>query len=141
MVKKAVVRRHNRFFMEFRQGLFAGEFFFEGCEGFEVAEGGLLDGGSSDGCFFLGLTGSAFCLAFYGLVCTCFIFKDAAVGKDDALGVLVELDNLEVELFVNLGLRAVFLDEVFGSGEAFNTVGESDNSALLEHLDDGAFVN
>ena len=62
------------------------------------------------------------------------------MAEDDALGVFVELDHLEVELLINLGLAAVFLDEVLGSGEAFDAVGELYDSALVEHLDDGALV-
>ena len=63
------------------------------------------------------------------------------MAQDDALAVFVELDNLEVELFVDLGLRAVFLDEVFGGSETFHAVGELNHSALVEELDDGAGMN
>ena len=61
--------------------------------------------------------------------------------KDDALAVLIEFDHLEVEFFVNLSLRTVFLNEVLGSSEAFYAVGESNDCALIEHFDDSAFVN
>ncbi len=61
--------------------------------------------------------------------------------EDDALAVLVELDNLEVEFLVHLGCGAIFLGEVLGSSEAFHTVGESYNGALVEHFHDGAFMH
>ena len=60
--------------------------------------------------------------------------------EDDALGVLVELNHLEVELLVELCARAVSLDEVLGSGKALYAVGECDHGTLLYHLDDGALV-
>ena len=62
------------------------------------------------------------------------------MAEDDALAVLVEFDHLEVELFIKTGLSAIFLNEVLGSSESFNAVGQSDNSAFFYHFDDSAFV-
>ena len=44
----------------------------------------------------------------------CFIFEDAAVGKNDAFGILVEFNHFEVEFLVDLRLRAVFFTRCFG---------------------------
>ena len=61
--------------------------------------------------------------------------------KEYALVVLVELDYLEVELLVNLSLSSVFLNEVLGSGKAFNSVGKCYYTALVLHFDDGSGVD
>ena len=127
--------------MRYGVGLFAGEFFFECCECFEVAESGFFDSGSSGGSFGFGFAGLTFGFAFSACFSASFVFEDAAVGEDDAFGFFVELDNLEGKFFVNGGGGAVFFNEVFGSGEAFYAVGESNDSAFVEEFDDGAFVN
>ena len=50
------------------------------------------------------------------------ILEDAAVRKDDALSLLVELDYLELELLLSCSLCAILLNEVLWSCEALNTV-------------------
>ena len=125
------------------QGLFALlHLSLEGSQSIVVAErvgcNLVLDGGS--GFFLLGSLGTlglALCAGFGTLG----ILEGAAVGEDDALAVLVELDNLELELFAGLSVAAVLLNEVLGRGEAFYTIGKLYDSALVEELDDGAFVN
>ena len=118
------------------------EFLFESCESFEVSESSALERSCSCGSFnfFLG-SGLTLSLTLCLLFVAGFVFEDAAVREDDALAVFVEFNHLEVELLVNLGGSAVFFNEVFGSCEALNTVGKSDNSTLVEHFDDCAFVN
>ncbi len=87
-----------------------------------------LDGSVKGGLLFLlGLTAS---LAGFVLLSLSLIFKYAAVRKEYALVVLVELDYLEVELLVNLCLSSVFLNEVLGSGKAFNSVGSATTPPL-----------
>ena len=69
------------------------------------------------------------------------ILVDAAVGQDDALAFLVELDNLEGQLLVQLSLASVFLYLVLGSCEAFYSILQLDNGTLVEHLYDGTLVD
>ena len=63
------------------------------------------------------------------------------MAEDNTFVILIKLDNLEVELFVDFCLAAIFLNEVFGSSETFNTVRQSNYSALVEHLNDSAFMH
>ena len=84
---------------------FLSEFFLEGCESRDVAESSFLDRSAhyrSLFCNFCFLS----CFLSLCLFCTSFIFEDAAVREDDALRVLVEFDNLEVQLLVNLSLSS-----------------------------------
>lgn len=105
----------------------------EGLQGSEVAESRLLDGGSCYRLRLLTLLGAAAGVggAALGLGG---VFGDAAVAQDDSLVVLVELNHLEVELVAELGLCAVFLDEVLGRREALYTMLEADDGALVEHF-------
>ena len=63
------------------------------------------------------------------------------MAQDDALSILVELDNLELQFLVLLGWSSVFLNKVLGSCETFNAVRQADNSALVEELGDSALVD
>ena len=115
----------------------------ESLQGAEVTESCLLDGLLNDGFLLALLTlgvlggGSALSADF----CLVGVFGDAGVGKDDALAVFVELDDLEVQLLVELGLGSIFLDKVFGSCESLYTVVKSDNSALVHYLDNGSLMD
>ena len=121
---------------------FAGELLLESGQSFDIAQGGLLNRSGQHGSLFLaGTLGTLVALAgLFGFFRLVGILEDSAVAEDDALGILVEFDYLEVEFLIDLGLRAVFLDEVLGSGEALDSVGKLDNCALVEHLDDGTLM-
>ena len=54
--------------------------------------------------------------------------------KDDALAVLIELDNLERKFLVQSCLCAVFLNEMLRSGKSFNAFFERDNGAFLKEF-------
>lgn len=121
----------------------AGELLLEGSESLDIAEGCLLNrGGDHRSLLLAGTIGALAALAgrlgTFGLVG---ILEDAAMAEDDTLGILVELNHLEVKLLVDLGLRAILLDKVFGSCEALNTVRKLNDSTLVEHLDDCALVD
>ena len=62
------------------------------------------------------------------------ILEGAAVAENNALAVLVELDDLEGQNLTLLGLAAVLLLQVLGSSEAFNVLVELDDSTLLEQF-------
>ena len=61
--------------------------------------------------------------------------------EDDALAVLVELDNLEWQSLAKCSLCAVFLYKVLRSSKALYTLLERYHSALLEQLDNLALVD
>ena len=54
--------------------------------------------------------------------------------EDDALGLLDELDDLEVELLAGLSLCAIGLHEVLRSGKALTAFVERDDGTLVHHL-------
>ena len=71
----------------------------------------------------------------------CHIFEDTAMRKNDAFGIFVELDYLEVEFLINLSLSSVFLNEMFGSRETFYSVRQCDNRAFFEHFDNRSLMD
>ena len=80
-----------------------GEFLLEGCESFDVAESGFLNGRCGQRSFLLlGGTRSTFCTTLCVLLSAGFVFEDAAVAEEDALSVLVELDDLEVGVVLSV---------------------------------------
>ena len=62
------------------------------------------------------------------------LLEGTAVREDDAMRLLVELDNHERQLLTELSLRAILLCQVLRSSEALATLVESDNGALVHHL-------
>ena len=113
----------------------------QSCQSIQIAQGGasslVLDCGSfllARSCTLSGLL----CLASF---CTLSILIDAAMAQDNALALLVELDNLELQLLVELSLATVFLNKVLRSSKAFYTIFELDNCALVEHLNDSSLVD
>ena len=61
--------------------------------------------------------------------------------EEDTLSVLVELDNLEVEFLANSDGRLVFLLEVTGGAEAFYSVVEGNNGALVGEFGNRTLVD
>lgn len=129
---------------------FALELLLESLEGAEIAEGGLLHGSELRGLLALlavvaaesAAAGAFGTLAALGTFLGALgVFGNAAVAQDDALAALVELDYLELELVVELGLGAILLDEVLGGGEAFHAVFKRDDGALVHYFGDGALVD
>ncbi len=111
--------------------LLAGELLLKACESLEVAKSGLLERSSEHGSLLGCTTATAATLAacvvtlagLLGAIALLLVLKCAAVREDDALGVLVELEHLELKLLVKLGTAAVGLNEMLGSSEALYTVG------------------
>ena len=93
------------------------EFLLELGESIDVAQSGLLDVARLCYRLLIGLllTSSLASLASLGLL---LILEDAAVAQDDALSILVELDNLELEFLVLLCRSTVFLNKVLRSSKA-----------------------
>ena len=54
--------------------------------------------------------------------------------EDDALAILVELNYLEGQCLTLSGLRAILLNEVLRSSEAFYILVEGNNGTLLEQF-------
>ena len=67
------------------------------------------------------------------LLLTLRILEGAAVRQDDALRVLVELDNLEGQRLTLNGLCAILLLQVLRSSEAFYVLVECYDSTLLSY--------
>ena len=62
------------------------------------------------------------------------LFESTAVREDDTLGLLHELNHLELELLTRLSLCAIGLHEVLRSGKALTALVERDHGTLVHHL-------
>ena len=74
-------------------------------------------------------------------LCTLRIFECAAVRKDHALVVLIELDHLERQSFAKLNAATIFFHQVFRRCEAFYTFFELDYCALVQNFYNFTFMD
>ena len=128
--------------------LLAGELLLKACESLKIAESSLFERSGENWSLLsatvAATTAFATVLTLAGLLSALallLVLESTAVRKDDALGILVEFEHLELKLLIELGTTAVSLGKMLGSSEALYTIGESDDCALLNHLDDSALVN